>query len=184
MKLTTKGRYAVTAMLDVALHQGEDPVSLADIAGRQGLSLSYLEQLFAQLRREGLVESTRGPGGGYKLSRVPEQISVAQVIAAVDESVDVTLCRGRANCNQNSRCLTHDLWTELSAKLYEFLDHRSLADVLARRMHAPTAAERALRPAGPPSACHHRAAGVDVVTFSRHPAATAESAVRVETPLG
>jgi len=133
MKLTTKGRYAVTAMLDVALNAGPEPVSLADIARRQGLSLSYLEQLFARLRREGLVESSRGPGGGYRLSRPAEEISVAQVIAAVDEPVDVTLCGGRANCNQNSRCLTHELWTDLSAKLYEFLDQRSLADVLARR---------------------------------------------------
>ena len=133
MKLTTKGRYAVTAMLDVALHDAAGPVALADIAERQQLSVTYLEQLFTRLRRRGLVTSMRGPGGGYRLSRSPEAISVADVISAVDESVDVTLCGGRGQCHQDSRCLTHDLWSELSAKLHEFLSQRSLADVLRRR---------------------------------------------------
>lgn len=132
MKLTTKGRYAVTAMLDVALHTQEGPVSLAEVARRQKLSLSYLEQLFSRLRRQGLVTSSRGPGGGYALSREPTAISVADIIVAVDEPVDVTRCGGKANCNSNSRCLTHDLWTDLSRQVYDFLNNRSLADVLKR----------------------------------------------------
>ena len=146
MKLTTKGRYAVTAMLDLAMHAGEGPVTLADVSERQHLSLSYLEQLFSRLRREGLVHSVRGPGGGYRLSRQPERISVAEIIVAVDEPVDVTRCGGKGNCNQNSRCLTHDLWTELSRKLHDFLTERTLADVLQR--HRQARAAGAL-PAGP-----------------------------------
>lgn len=136
MKLTTKGRYAVTAMLDVAMHSAEGPVTLAEIAERQHLSLSYLEQLFARLRRKGLVRSVRGPGGGYRLGSRPEQISVADVILAVDEPVDVTRCGGKANCHRNSRCLTHDLWTELSQQLQDYLSQRSLMDVLQRRVGA------------------------------------------------
>ncbi len=132
MKLTTKGRYAVTAMLDVAMHTQNGPVSLAEVARRQKLSLSYLEQLFSRLRRQGLVKSSRGPGGGYALSREPEGISVAEIVVAVDEPVDVTRCGGKANCNSNSRCLTHDLWTDLSQQVYDFLSTRSLADVLVR----------------------------------------------------
>ncbi|WP_018864232.1 MULTISPECIES: Rrf2 family transcriptional regulator [Thioalkalivibrio] len=132
MKLTTKGRYAVTAMLDVAMHTKNGPVSLAEVARRQKLSLSYLEQLFSRLRRQGLVNSSRGPGGGYALSREPEGISVAEIIVAVDEPVDVTRCGGKANCNSESRCLTHDLWTDLSQQLYDFLSNRTLADVLER----------------------------------------------------
>ncbi|MGM0552663.1 MAG: Rrf2 family transcriptional regulator [Pseudomonadota bacterium] len=132
MKLTTKGRYAVTAMLDVAMHTQDGPVSLAEVARRQKLSLSYLEQLFSRLRRQGLVKSSRGPGGGYALSREPEGISVAEIVVAVDEPVDVTRCGGKANCNSNSRCLTHDLWTDLSQQVYDFLSTRSLADVLER----------------------------------------------------
>ncbi len=132
MKLTTKGRYAVTAMLDVAMHTRNGPVSLAEVARRQKLSLSYLEQLFSRLRRKGLVNSSRGPGGGYALSRDPEGISVADIVVAVDEPVDVTRCGGKANCNSDSRCLTHDLWTDLSQQVYDFLSTRSLADVLQR----------------------------------------------------
>jgi len=132
MKLTTKGRYAVTAMLDVAMHTRNGPVSLAEVARRQKLSLSYLEQLFSRLRRNGLVNSSRGPGGGYALSREPEGISVADIVVAVDEPVDVTRCGGKANCNSDSRCLTHDLWSDLSQQVYDFLSTRSLADVLER----------------------------------------------------
>lgn len=134
MKLTTRGRYAVTAMLDVAMHSTRGPVSLAEVAERQHLSLSYLEQLFARLRRQGLVRSSRGPGGGYRLNRHPEEITVADVILAVDEPVDVTRCGGLVNCNQDSRCLTHDLWVELSRKMQDFLSSRSLSDVLQRHL--------------------------------------------------
>lgn len=136
MKLTTRGRYAVTAILDVALYSGEGPVSLGDVAERQRLSLSYLEQLFSRLRKRGLVRSSRGPGGGYQLSRPAAEISVAEVISAVDEPVDVTRCGGLVNCNQDSRCLTHDLWVELSRQMDQFFSSRSLADVLERRRRA------------------------------------------------
>ena len=122
MKLTTKGRYAVTAMLDLALHNDKGPVTLADIADRQGISLSYLEQLFAKLRKQKLVEGVRGPGGGYRLARMPHQITVAEIINAVDEAVDVTRCQGEQGCQEGQRCLTHELWQELSQRLYEFLD--------------------------------------------------------------
>jgi Rrf2 family transcriptional regulator, iron-sulfur cluster assembly transcription factor len=136
MKLTTRGRYAVTAMLDVAMHSTRGPVSLAEVAERQHLSLSYLEQLFARLRRHGLVRSSRGPGGGYRLNRHPGEITVADVILAVDEPVDVTRCGGLVNCNQDSRCLTHDLWVELSRQMQDFLSSRSLTDVLQRHLEA------------------------------------------------
>lgn len=142
MKLTTRGRYAVTAILDVALHSGNGPVPLADVAERQSLSLSYLEQLFARLRQHDLVRSNRGPGGGYRLSRPADEISVAEVILAVDEQVDVTRCGGLVNCNQDSRCLTHDLWVELSRKVHEFFSSRSLADVLERVRRARGGIER------------------------------------------
>ena len=133
MRLTTKGRYAVTAMLDLAIHDQSGPVALADIAQRQGISLSYLEQLFAQLRRRGLVNSTRGPGGGYRLGRGPEAIAIADVIRAVDESVDATRCGGKENCQGQERCLTHDLWEDLSQQIYEFLDRIHLAQLVAKR---------------------------------------------------
>lgn len=132
MKLSTKGRYAVTAMMDLALHEQDEPVTLADISACQGISLSYLEQLFAKLRRAGLVEGVRGPGGGYRLARPSSQISVAQVITAVDENVDVKNCKGREDCQDGERCLTHELWDELSRKLYEFLDGITLADFANR----------------------------------------------------
>ena len=132
MRLTTKGRYAVTAMLDLAIHHDQGPVTLADIAGRQGISLSYLEQLFAQLRRRGLVRSTRGPGGGYRLGRVAADIAVADVISAVDESVDATRCAGRENCQGEERCLTHELWHDLSRQIYDFLSRIDLAQLVAR----------------------------------------------------
>ena len=132
MRLTTKGRYAVTAMLDLALHQGQGPITLADIAERQGISLSYLEQLFARLRKRALVASVRGPGGGYSLGRDASQVFVAEVIAAVDESVDTTRCGGAHNCQNNQRCLTHDLWQDLSERIYEYLNQISLRDLVDR----------------------------------------------------
>ncbi len=133
MRLTTKGRYAVTAMLDLALHHDQGPVALADISLRQGISLSYLEQLFARLRRKALVNSARGPGGGYRLERPASSISVAEVISAVDESVDATRCGGLKNCQGEQRCLTHDLWEDLSVQIYTFLSQITLADLVARR---------------------------------------------------
>ncbi len=132
MRLTTKGRYAVTAMLDLAIHNENGPISLADISSRQGISLSYLEQLFARLRKQGLVVSTRGPGGGYTLSRPASDTPIADVISAVDEKVDTTRCGGAADCQNNQRCLTHDLWTDLSDQIRRFLTNITLADVMAR----------------------------------------------------
>lgn len=131
MKLTTKGRYAVTAMLDVAMHADEAAVTLADIAERQKLSVSYLEQLFGKLRRAGLVSSVRGPGGGYRLARSQDDIRLADIIVAVDEPTDITQCKGRENCRGPSRCLTHDLWNDLSRQLYEYLNGQSLRDLVA-----------------------------------------------------
>lgn len=133
MRLTTKGRYAVTAMLDLAIHQGKGPIALADIAQRQGISLSYLEQLFAKLRKNSLVTSVRGPGGGYNLARSPTDIHVAEVIAAVDESVDTTRCGGAHNCQNNGPCLTHDLWHDLSHRIYEHLNKISLQQLMDQR---------------------------------------------------
>ena len=133
MRLTTKGRYAVTAMLDLAIHHGEGPITLADIAQRQGISLSYLEQLFSRLRKQNLVSSVRGPGGGYSLGREAGGIFVAQVITAVDENVDTTRCGGAHNCQDNQQCLTHDLWQDLSARIYEYLNQISLQDLMNRR---------------------------------------------------
>ncbi len=130
MRLTTKGRYAVTAMLDLALHYQDGPISLADISERQGISLSYLEQLFTKLRRTGLVKSTRGPGGGYSLSRQSTEIAVADVITAVDEKVDTTRCGGLSNCQDDERCLTHELWANLSDQIYEFLSNISLGALM------------------------------------------------------
>lgn len=133
MRLTTKGRYAVTAMLDLALHAGNGPVSLADISERQGISLSYLEQLFARLRRFNLVKSVRGPGGGYQLMKEISDISVAQVVDAVDESLDATRCEGKGDCHQGQVCLTHHLWEDLSKQIHVFLSGISLADLVTRR---------------------------------------------------
>ncbi len=133
MKLTTKGRYAVTAMLDLALHYDQSPINLADISARQAISLSYLEQLFSRLRKHGLVDSARGPGGGYKLARTAGNISIAEVIHAVDESVDMTRCGDQKNCQGDDRCLTHDLWEDLSNQITGFLSGVSLADLVNRR---------------------------------------------------
>ncbi len=133
MRLTSRGRYAVTAMLDLALHHDEGPIALADIATRQGISLSYLEQLFSQLRKRGLVDSTRGPGGGYRLLMEPGTIVVADVIGAVDESMDSTRCHGKENCQDDERCLTHDLWTDLGHQIHRFLSGIDLAQLIERR---------------------------------------------------
>ncbi len=133
MKLTTKGRYAVTAMLDLALNYGGDPINLADISARQGISLSYLEQLFSRLRKQGLVESARGPGGGYRLAMAPDSISIASVIDAVNESVDATRCGGQKNCQGDDRCLTHDLWEDLSNHISSYLSAITLAEMVNRR---------------------------------------------------
>lgn len=130
MRLTTKGRYAVTAMLDLALHSEQGPITLANISQRQGISLSYLEQLFSRLRKRGLVDSARGPGGGYRLSRESNKITIAEVINAVDESVDTTRCKGKQDCLGSGQCLTHQLWTDLSEQIYGFLSHISLAQVV------------------------------------------------------
>ncbi len=121
MKLTTKGRFAVTAMIDLALHQSNGPVALASISERQHISLSYLEQLFSKLRRHNLVESTRGPGGGYTLTQHAQHINVAQIIKAVDEPIDATLCGGKANCGHEGQCMTHQLWSNLNTKMIEYL---------------------------------------------------------------
>ena len=133
MRLTTKGRYAVTAMLDLAMHHGEGPITLADIAQRQGISLSYLEQLFSRLRKKDLVSSVRGPGGGYTLGRDASTVFIAQVISAVDENVDTTRCGGAHNCQDNQQCLTHDLWQDLSNRIFDYLNQISLADLMNRR---------------------------------------------------
>jgi Rrf2 family iron-sulfur cluster assembly transcriptional regulator len=132
VRLTTKGRYAVTAMLDLAYHSQIKPVTLTDIAARQTISLSYLEQLFARLRRAGMVKGVRGPGGGYKLCRETNEINVADIITAVDESLDSTKCGGEANCQKEQACLTHDLWTGLSAQIRNYLEDISLADLLEK----------------------------------------------------
>ena len=142
MRLTTKGRYAVTAMLDLTLHQEHGPVPLAEIAGRQAISLSYLEQIFARLRKHDLVASTRGPGGGYRLSRDAADISVADVVSAVDEIVDATRCGGMQNCQGEQRCLTHDLWQDLSQQIHSFLTEIDLAQLVARRSVREVAARQ------------------------------------------
>ncbi|MFT4862223.1 MAG: Rrf2 family iron-sulfur cluster assembly transcriptional regulator [Pseudohongiellaceae bacterium] len=141
MRLTTKGRYAVTAMLDLALHASSGPVSLADISKRQHVSLSYLEQLFAKLRQNDLVRSVRGPGGGYQLKHEVGAVSVADIIDAVNESVDATNCAGKADCQQGEICLTHYLWTDLSAQIHTFLSGISLAN-LVEKQEVQTVAER------------------------------------------
>ena len=132
MRLTTKGRYAVTAMLDLALHEGAGPVSVYDVAARQGLSAAYLEQLFGKLRRGGLIQSVRGPGGGYQFSRGLDEISVSDIVAAVGEGVDVTRCHGAADCQEGTQCLTHDLWSELSERIDGYLRNITLDGLVGR----------------------------------------------------
>jgi Rrf2 family iron-sulfur cluster assembly transcriptional regulator len=130
LKLTSKGRYAVTAILDLAFHSTSGPVTLSDISKRQDISLSYLEQLFTRLRKRELVRSTRGPGGGYSLNRPANEIAVAEVISAVDEIVDTTRCSGANNCHDGQQCLAHELWDDLSQQIYSFLDEISLQDLM------------------------------------------------------
>jgi Rrf2 family transcriptional regulator, iron-sulfur cluster assembly transcription factor len=132
MRLTTKGRYAVTAMVDVALHSAAGPVTLADIAVRQAISQSYLEQLFGRLKRGGLVVSLRGPGGGYALAKPPGEISVSDIIGSVGEGIDATRCGGTGDCQEGLVCLTHELWMDLSERIDQFLSDISLTDLLAR----------------------------------------------------
>jgi Rrf2 family iron-sulfur cluster assembly transcriptional regulator len=132
MRLTTKSRYAVTAMLDLALHPKQGPVSLTEISNRQCISLSYLEQLFSKLRRASLVKSVRGPGGGYQLDRVSDDIFVAQIVDAVNEKIDATGCKNRGDCNNGITCLTHNLWCDLSDKIHHFLSGISLAELMNR----------------------------------------------------
>ena len=133
MRLTTKGRFAVTAMIDLALRQHEGPVTLAGISERQRISLSYLEQLFGKLRRHRLVASVRGPGGGYTLARDMGAVSVADIIVAVDEPLDATQCGGRENCQDEHRCMTHDLWTNLNKRMIEYLDGVTLGELVAQQ---------------------------------------------------
>ena len=121
MRLTTKGRFAVTAMIDLAMRDSGGPVTLAEISQRQKISLSYLEQLFGKLRRQSLVKSTRGPGGGYRLARPSHEMSVADIILAVDEPIDATQCGGKENCVDEHKCLTHDLWTSLNTHIFDYL---------------------------------------------------------------
>lgn len=132
MRLTTKGRFAVTAMIDLALNSASGPVALAGISERQAISLSYLEQLFGKLRRYGLVDSVRGPGGGYCLAKPGAEVTVAAIIRAVDEPLDATQCGGRENCHEEHRCMTHDLWATLNKKMYEYLSSVSLQDLVAK----------------------------------------------------
>ena len=126
MRLTTKGRFAVTAMIDLAMHHGSGPVTLAEISGRQKISLSYLEQLFGKLRRHQLVESVRGPGGGYCLAKDMDKVTVTDIILAVDEPIDATQCGGKENCHDDGKCLTHDLWAALNERIFDYLGGVSL----------------------------------------------------------
>ena len=141
MRLTTKGRYAVTAMLDLAFHSDIKPVTLTDIAARQTISLSYLEQLFSRLRRANMVKGIRGPGGGYTLADTADKINIADIIAAVDEPIDATKCGGEANCQKEQACLTHDLWMGLSDQIRDYLKSITLAQLLEKH-HVQSVAKR------------------------------------------
>jgi len=161
MRLTTKGRFAVTAMIDVALHGARGPVTLAAISERQKISLSYLEQLFGKLRRSGLVDSVRGPGGGYNLGRAPELLAVSDIIIAVDEPIDATQCGGRENCLDDRRCMTHELWAGLNSHIFHYLRSITLAELVRqqgprggevavlRDYRQPAASDRPAMPAEP-----------------------------------
>ncbi|MGU9977360.1 MAG: Rrf2 family transcriptional regulator [Candidatus Oxydemutatoraceae bacterium WSBS_2016_MAG_OTU14] len=131
MRLTTRGRYAVTAMLDIALHEEKGTVGLAEIAKRQDIALSYLGQLFAQLRRCGLVSSKRGPGGGYCLAKAAEQISISDVIVAVEENIQAMRCKGHSNCQKNEQCLSHHLWEKIGSQIENFLSDITIAEVIS-----------------------------------------------------
>ncbi|WP_178862994.1 Fe-S cluster assembly transcription factor [Thiomicrorhabdus cannonii] len=133
MKLTSKGRYAVTAMIDIALNQQHGPITLSLISERQGISLSYLEQLFAKLKKADLVASARGPGGGYRLSRPADEISISAIIHAVDEVIDARKCAGKANCHGGDQCLSHELWSDLSVLIDSFLGNITLQSLLDKK---------------------------------------------------
>ncbi len=150
MRLTTKGRFAVTAMVDLALRDGTGPVTLAEISGRQKISLSYLEQLFGKLRRHRLVESVRGPGGGYCLARDMGKISVADIILAVDEPIDATQCGGKENCRDEEKCLTHDVWATLNERIFDYLESVTLRQLVDkhREQQAGVAPVHDMRPTG------------------------------------
>jgi Rrf2 family iron-sulfur cluster assembly transcriptional regulator len=150
MRLTTKGRFAVTAMVDLAMRQTRGPVTLAAISERQHISLSYLEQLFGKLRRHKLVASTRGPGGGYNLARPAQEVSVADIVTAVDEPIDATQCGGKENCHDDKRCMTHDLWATLNEKMHEYLSSVSLGDLVAHQHGKPVAVLKDFRSAEKP----------------------------------
>jgi Rrf2 family iron-sulfur cluster assembly transcriptional regulator len=147
MRLTTKGRFAVTAMVDLAMRQTRGPVTLAAISERQRISLSYLEQLFGKLRRHKLVSSVRGPGGGYNLARPAQEISVANIVTAVDEAIDATQCGGKENCHDDKRCMTHDLWATLNEKMHEYLSSVTLADLVAHQHGKPVSVLKDFRTA-------------------------------------
>jgi Rrf2 family iron-sulfur cluster assembly transcriptional regulator len=134
MRLTTKGRFAVTAMIDLALNNHAGPVTLADISERQKISLSYLEQLFGKLRRRSLVSSVRGPGGGYNMANPLDQVSVADIILAVDEPIDATQCAGKENCKDDRKCITHDLWTDLNRHIFDYLAAVKLSELVAKQL--------------------------------------------------
>ena len=142
MRLTTKGRFAVTAMLDLAMHGQAGPVTLAGISERQKISLSYLEQLFGKLRRRALVESVRGPGGGYHLAREAALVTVADIVRAVEEPLDSTQCGGRENCRGEQRCMTHELWEELNETVYGFLASVNLAQLVEKQHSKPVTVVR------------------------------------------
>jgi Rrf2 family iron-sulfur cluster assembly transcriptional regulator len=144
--MTTKGRFAVTAMLDLAMHGGKRPVTLAGISQRQSISLSYLEQLFGKLRRHTLVDSVRGPGGGYTLASPTQGISVASIVTAVDEPIDATQCGGKENCHDDRRCMTHDLWATLNEKMNDYLSSVTLADLVAHQNGKQVAVIKDFRP--------------------------------------
>ena len=146
MRLTTKGRFAVTAMIDVAMHGGKGPVTLAGVSERQKISLSYLEQLFGKLRRHGLVESVRGPGGGYHLARPANTVSVADVILAVDEPIDATKCGGKENCDDDKRCMTHELWANLNSHIFAYLRSVTLEQLVRQQDKQPVAVLQDQRP--------------------------------------
>lgn len=164
MRLTTKGRFAVTAMIDLAMRQHQGPVTLAGISQRQKISLSYLEQLFGKLRRHELVESTRGPGGGYSLARSAKDITVADIIFAVDEPIDATSCGGTANCHDEGECMTHELWTNLNKKMIEYLDSVSLGELVDQQR-----GRDARQPAKPVSVLREHRAALEFPTSTLQP---------------
>ena len=154
MRLTTKGRFAVTAMIDVAMHSTNAPATLAAVSERQKISLSYLEQLFGKLRRCGLVASVRGPGGGYRLAGPADKISVADIIVAVDEPIDATQCGGQENCHDDRRCMTHELWASLNSHIFDFLQSVTLADLVRQQQKSDVVVMKDHRQSTNPPAGH------------------------------